>query len=128
MTKILGIDFGLSKIGLAVSEGILAEPLKVLRFNTTEDALVKIVQLVEMEEIEVIVVGISEGEMGKKSKEFGEILKKKLKIKVDYQDETLTTYTAQELSRDAGIGRKKRREMEDAYSAALILQSYIDLH
>jgi len=69
---------------------------------------------------------MSEGEMGKESKRFGEKLKIEFKLPLHYQDETLTTRKAQELSFEAGIKRKKRKEMEDAYSAALILQEYLD--
>ena len=57
---------------------------------------------------------------------FGKKLEEDINISVVFQDETLTTKEAQDLSQKAGIKRKKRRELEDAYSASLILQSYID--
>ena len=47
-------------------------------------------------------------------------------IPVIYQDERLTTKESQRLSIEAGIKRKKRRTLEDAYSAALILQAYLE--
>lgn len=126
--KILGIDYGRRKIGLAIADTDLglAEPLKVIRFENLEEGLEKVTQEIEVEEVEQIVLGISEGEMVEETKEFGKKLEKKLKISVEYQDETLTTHEAQELSIQAGIKRKKRKEMEDAYSATLILQSYLD--
>jgi len=124
--KYLGIDYGRSKIGLAVSEGVIAEPLKVIRYKDEEELIRKVEQVLKVELVEKVVVGISEGEMAKETKEFGKRLENKLKTPVVFQDETLSTQSAQELSISANIKRKKRKEMEDAYSAAVILQSYLD--
>jgi len=55
-----------------------------------------------------------------------ETIEEKLKIPIVFQDETLTTRRSQELSIEAGIKRKKRKALEDAYSATLILQSFLD--
>ena len=123
--RILGIDYGKKKIGLAVSDGPLAEPLKVIRFKTKEEAIIKVEKVVKVEQVEQLVVGVSEGKMGEESKRFGEKLKRTLDIAVEFQDETLSSIEAQRLSIEAGIKRKKRKEMEDAYSAALILQNYL---
>lgn len=124
--KYLGIDYGRKKIGLAVSEGMIAEPLKVVRFEKKEVALAKIEQIVKTESIEKVIIGVSEGKMGEETREFTKLLKKKISAEVFFQDETLSTQSAQELSLTANIKRRKRREMEDAYSAAIILQAYID--
>ncbi|OGM11621.1 hypothetical protein A2Z22_02380 [Candidatus Woesebacteria bacterium RBG_16_34_12] len=124
--KILGIDYGRKKIGLAISDGLLAEPYKVISTRSTEEVLKKVEQVVEVEQVERVVLGISEGKMAEEIKEFGKKLGEKLKISVIFQDETLSTQQAVELSIKAGIKRKKRKELEDAYSAALILQSYLD--
>ena len=120
MMKILGIDYGRSKIGLAISEGTLAEPWKVIRVDSFEDAVGKVMQVIKVEQVEKVVVGISEGKMGEESKKFAE------KIGAETFDETLTSLDAQTLSREAGIGQKKRREMEDAYAASIMLQNYLD--
>lgn len=124
--KYLGIDYGRKKIGLAVSEGMIAEPLKVVRFEKKEVALAKIEQIVKTESIEKVIIGVSEGKMGEETREFTKLLKEKISAEVFFQDETLSTQSAQELSLTANIKRRKRREMEDAYSAAIILQAYID--
>ena len=124
--KYLGIDYGRKKIGLAVSDGVIAEPLRILRYEDIEVLREKLGKIISEFGIQIIVIGISEGEMGKESKEFGRVLEEKMKTPVIYQDESLSTRTAQELSIGAGIKRKKRKEMEDAYSAAIILQSYLD--
>ncbi len=118
--KTLGIDYGRSKIGLAVGIGSLAEPLRVIHVSSFEDAVQKIKKEIGLESPDRIVVGISEGEMGEESKKFAE------EIGATTFDETLTSRDAQKLSMEAGINRKKRREMEDAYAASLMLQNYLD--
>lgn len=123
--RYLGIDYGRKKIGLAQSEGMLAEPWKVIRYEEEADALEKLVKIINLEFVEFVIVGISEGKTASETMNFGNKLKEKISIPVIYQDESLTTQTAQELSIWANIKRKKRKNMEDAYSAALILQNYI---
>ncbi len=117
---ILGIDYGRKKIGLAISEGILAKPWKVIRYKDTKILGEKLKKIIKENKIEKVVVGISEGEMGEESKEFAE------RIGAETFDETLSTHTAQELSREVGMSRKKRKDLEDAYAAAVMLQSYLD--
>ncbi len=126
--RTLGIDYGRRKIGLATAHGSLAEPLKILRYQEIKILSKRIRTIVGDLRVEKIVVGISEGKMGEEARKFGEKLERELEIPVVFQDETLTTKEAQELSQKAGIKRKKRRELEDAYSATLILQAYLDSH
>ncbi|KKR30273.1 hypothetical protein A2715_03200 [Candidatus Woesebacteria bacterium RIFCSPHIGHO2_01_FULL_39_32] len=123
---ILGVDYGRKKIGLAISEGSLAEPFKILRYQDIRKLGEEIKKIVLQFKIEKIVIGISEGKMAEETKEFGRKLEEKLGIPVVFQDETLTTHEAQDLSITAGIKRKKRKEFEDAYSSTLILQDYLD--
>lgn len=125
MTKILGIDYGIKKIGLAMAEGKLAMPLKVLKIESQKQAIEKIKKIAEEEKIEKIIIGVPEGEMGKQIMEFSRKLEKEFSIPVKTWDETLTTKDAQRLSLEAGIKRKKRKELEDAYAAALILKNYL---
>lgn len=124
--KILGIDYGERKVGIAMSEGILAEPLKVVRGENPKELLEKVAALVRSESPGKLVIGISEGKSAIGARKFGDMLGKALNIEVVYEDETLSTLSAQELSISANIKRKKRKAMEDAYSAALILQKHID--
>ena len=118
--KILGIDYGRSKIGLAIADGTLSDPLKVIRVSSFDDAIQKVLQVLQVEQVDKIVVGVSEGEMGEESKKFAK------EIGAETFDETLSSQDAQRLSREAGIGQKKRHEMEDAYAAAIMLQNYLD--
>lgn len=124
---ILGIDYGEKKIGLSISSGSLAQPLKVIRYDDISAAVGSIKSVIDSEEVEKIVVGVSEEESEIRAREFGKILAEKLGVMVDYFDETLSTQEANILSREAGIKRKKRQYMEDAYSATIMLQNYLDV-
>lgn len=118
--KILGIDWGEKKIGLSLSEGIIAEPYSVVHSQKEVEDIAK------KESIEKIVVGISESESGEKSKSFGLELSEKLGVPVDFQDETLSTLDAQKFAMESGMKRKKRKALEDSYASAIMLQSYLD--
>jgi putative Holliday junction resolvase len=118
--KTLGVDYGRRKIGLAIADGSLAEPWKVIRYTNVKVLEENIGKIIKEEGIEKVVVGISEGEMGEESKKFAE------SIGAETFDETLSTQDAQQLSREAGISQKRRHEMEDAYAAAILLQNYLD--
>lgn len=124
--KIIGIDYGRAKIGLAVAESGLAAPLRVVRVSNLEDSLNKIKIEIENEKPDMVVVGVSEAAMGKEQTGFANSLSLSVFPPVVTWDEGLSTQDAQALARQMGKGRKKRKEMEDAYAAAVVLQSYID--
>ena len=105
--RLLGIDYGRAKIGLAISEGSLAEPFSVIRYEDEKALLEKIKALVDKEEIDKAVVGVSEGRSAEEAMGFGEKLKN-LGVEVVFFDETLSTVSAQELSLQTGMKRKKR--------------------
>ncbi len=111
---------------MAISEGKVAEPLYVIRYSDEKALGASIGRIIKEFETEKVVVGVSEGEMGEESKNFGQSLSQKLQIPVETFDETLSTHDAQRVSVEAGINRKKRKSMEDAYAAAIMLQGYLD--
>ena len=117
----LGIDYGRKKIGLAVSDGKLAEPLKVIRYKDIKKLIEQIKNVIKRENIGQVIVGVSEGDMAEESKNFAKMLDAKT------YDETLTSIDANTLSIQGGVKRKKRREMEDAYAATIMLQNYLDI-
>lgn len=125
---ILGIDYGRQKIGLAIADldSKLAEPLKVLPNESKEKTALRLKKIAEENSVSKIIIGVSEGEMAQETKKFGEGLGRELGLDVFYQDETLSTQEAQKSAIDAGIGRSRRKKMEDAFAAAIMLQSYLD--
>lgn len=113
-------------MGIAFADGSLAAPLQVIRYTDTTVLAEKIKKIILENNIEKVVVGVSEGEMGKESENFSINFGKMINIPIETFDETLSTQEAQHLSREAGIHQKKRHEMEDAYAATIMLQDYID--
>jgi putative holliday junction resolvase len=126
---ILGIDYGLSKIGLALSEGRLASPHCVLRIKDLDQAIEEIRAICLKEKIEKIVLGIPLNEKDSSGVErvklFGERLQLELSLAVFYQDETMSTKEARAKMLQAGKGQKARR-LDDAAAAAVILQEFLD--
>ncbi len=121
--KILGIDFGEAKIGLALCEGEIAEPIGVIPFHNWK---VMIKDICRKEKIDKIVLGITNGEMGKKIEHFGQTVIEETGLPVEYWDETLTSNEAVTKMIEAGKTKKRRREDEHSVAAAIILQSYIE--
>ena len=120
--RYLGVDFGMKRVGLATSDGELATPFKVIEGSSFLDLMDKIKK--ETEGFDQVVIGLPEGRMGK-------IVKKAIKklresgIEAVEADETLSTQNATKQMIELNIPKKKRR-INDAYSASIILQNYLD--
>lgn len=129
----LGIDFGASRIGVAISDelGMLAHPLQTI---PNDDAFLPKLQKIVLEKgISAIVVGIprnmdgSYGPAAEKAKLFMSQLKTELPgLQLIAWDERLTTMEAQRLLHAAGRDVKKSRPVIDQVAAQVILQSYLD--
>ena len=128
MNIILGIDYGRKKMGLAIadSDAKLADPFTVLHYSSTEEMFTKLGKIINSMQLATIVVGVSENQMAIEIKNFVKALEQQTKIKIEEFDETLTSHDANLLAKEAGIKRTKRKSMEDAYAAALMLQGYLD--
>lgn len=120
----LGIDFGLKRVGLASSEGTLASPLKTLEVKNSKDTIEKVVQEVKAGNFDKVVIGLPEGKMGQTVSGFIKALRK-MGLDVVDTDETLSSQEALKQMIELGIS-KKERSTSDAYSAAIILQNYMD--
>jgi len=113
-------------MGLAIANGPLSEPLQVIRYSDTKILVEKLQKIIKDNDIEKIVVGVSEGKIGEESKKFASSIQPLIQSTIILADETLSTQDAQRMSREAGISQKKRHEMEDAYAACIMLQNYLD--
>ncbi|HUW24468.1 MAG TPA: Holliday junction resolvase RuvX [Patescibacteria group bacterium] len=123
--KILGIDYGRAKIGLAVGETQtrLVEPLAVWPSSKFK---VQSAKLAKELGVEKIVVGVPGGKMEEEIRRFGERLRKQTGLAVEFFDETLTSQEAQKLLLKLKRKRKFRHEKEDAFAAAIMLEFYLD--
>src|SRR3989304_8108161 len=114
---ILGIDWGESKLGLALSLGKIAEPYEVVRYSDIEILKETLAEIIKRQNVDKIVIGVSEGKSEESARSFG-LKINNLGPEIVFFDETLSTAKAQELSKEAGIKRKKKKALEDAFSGA----------
>lgn len=139
--RILGVDFGLKRFGLALSDEsqIIASPLQVFLAEKKIDATIKnfLILIAQLEstyscQIEEIVIGLPlkmSGQMSLMSDEvnfFIQLLAQQTSIPIKTWDERLTTVQAERSLHQAGLNRKDRTKFVDKVSAAITLQSYLD--
>lgn len=129
--RLLGVDFGEKRIGIAVSDGSLAVPLIIVEHEGREADLARIAALAVEQNASSVVVGLpllssgDEGEQARRCRRFGDALARRVDMPVVYHDETLSSVTAAE-SALVGAGRARRKTRVDDLAAVNILQSYID--
>lgn len=134
MSRILGLDWGEKRIGLALSDplGIIATGLATVEKKEGFDLIVHLKQLISEQEIAKIILGFPknmDGSVGPKGEEvlaFKESLEKEIDIPVILWDERLTTVSAQRSLRQAEVKMKKGKKVLDKIAAVLILQNYLD--
>ncbi len=131
---ILALDVGEARIGVAVSDptGMLATPRGVIRRRSTAAAIEAITRAVADAGAEEVVVGLPislDGALhaqARRVQAFAERLRAHLRVPVMYWDERLSTVTAAEALRAAGVRPERIRARIDAAAAAVILQEYLD--
>src|SRR5260221_5199076 len=125
--SVLAIDFGTQRIGLAISRGTLAEPLKIIENPThaVDDPRVvaEIKKVVDDEHVTQLVVGLSENTMAEKTRQFAQELQAQIKLPLEFVDETLSSHAVHEKLQFAG--RAKRGQPIDHYAAAEFLQEWL---
>lgn len=134
MNRILGIDHGDARVGIAISDelGMLAHPLETVPAKPEPKMLARVAQLVREKNCEAVVVGLprnmdgSYGPASEKVQAFCKKLRAELPCPVETWDERLSTVQAQRSLRDQGIDTKKSRKFIDQVAAQVILQSYLD--
>jgi putative Holliday junction resolvase len=132
--RILGLDVGDRRIGLAISDpnGQVAVPLRTLHRTAQDGAVEAIAALVAEENVEAIVVGLplrmdgSAGSQAESVEEFVRQLLPAVNVPVTLWDERLSTVQAEQLLRRDGPPSRKRKAEQDALAAAIILQGYLD--
>ncbi len=130
---LLGLDYGRRKIGVALGQGQFVEPLITVFHQKKESALNEILRLCERYAVDGLVLGLPlnrEGLLGplaEEVKDFGRELAEKVKPRsLAYFDETLSSKRAQSEMHFLGLGKKRRRQKEDAFAAAALLEDYLE--
>lgn len=134
--RILGIDFGDSRTGFAISDplGFGATSLPACKEKHMLKVAEHACKLVEEYQAERIVLGFPKnmngniGPRGEKTQAFAEMLRQRLGegFAVILWDERLTTVSAHHLMNETNVRGQKRKDSVDSVSAAYILQGYLD--
>lgn len=137
MHRIIGIDYGERRVGIAISDptATIAQPLTVLRRRAGKRPPVQAVaDLVAEHDARHIVLGLpltlagDESDWTREVRQFGERLAERTGAGVSFADERMTSVVAERVVRSLGLKRRAREQKErvDAAAAVIILQSHLD--
>lgn len=134
--RIMGIDYGQVRVGVAVSDplGYTAQPVDTFDARDAERLVRQIGQVCDQRAVQTIVVGLplnmdgSEGPSAQEARRFAELLEERLGRKVELWDERLSTMRAERTMLDADLSRARRRKHRDRMAAQFILQGYLEAH
>lgn len=134
MTRILGLDPGAKRIGVAISDptGVVAQSLNHVEREPGENWIDELENLVEEYQVREVVVGFprnmngSEGPAAADVRRMVGILQSRLKVPVEIWDERLTTVAAERMFQETGVKMRRAKKHMDGVAAALILQGYLD--
>lgn len=132
--RILALDVGTKRIGLAVSDplGISAQGLGVLARKGRPEVLAQLLEVARKWQVQRVVVGLPrhlDGRLGSAAPEILELardLGEALGVPVVTWEERLTTVEAERVLLQADLSRRRRRQVLDQQAAVLILQNYLD--
>lgn len=130
---ILSVDYGDARTGVAVCDKmeILASPVGVIHETYEPKVIAKLKEFIAEKKPELIVVGLpvnmdgSKGERAQKCILFAEKLKEETGVPVKLYDERLTTVSAHRILSENNVRGQKRKNVVDAVSAVMILESYM---
>lgn len=134
MKKILALDLGERRIGLAISDALqmLAHPLRTIEWHGIKSLLNDLEEIIDNNDLESVVVGLPytmKGGFSKKTLQVTKIietLRENLNIPVIDIDERLTTKMAEQALRNVGKKASRERNKIDQIAAVFILQTYLD--
>ncbi len=135
MKRIIGLDYGDARIGVAVSDllAICANPRETyVRSKDLDTDVAYFIEYAKNEDADTFVLGLpknmdgTEGDRAEITRTFGDYLAEKSGLSVIYIDERLTTISAERMLIQADVRRDKRKKVIDKVAATIILQSYLD--
>ena len=134
--KWLGIDFGLSRIGIAISDplGILARGLETMRWNgkDTEGVLERLAAVVRREQVGGVIMGCPgrtdgrEASLAEPIRQLSARLEQLTQVPVLLRDERFTTVIARRKLLESGVSTKRHKPVIDQAAAEIILQEHLD--
>ncbi|NCC50373.1 MAG: Holliday junction resolvase RuvX [Spartobacteria bacterium] len=134
MGRLLGIDYGQRRIGVALSDPcrIIASPLEMIPNSSDKEVLQRIRTLCKEHEVDGIVIGLplnmdgTAGPIAEYVTAFAEKLRAATPLPVACWDERLSSKSAENALIEGGTRREKRKQLIDKIAAQIILQHYID--
>jgi len=134
MARILALDYGSVRVGVALSDplGLTAQARETLVPKSKSELMQKLFDLIRQNEVEAIVLGLPlnmDGSRGFKAREaeaLAEILSDRFSLSVHLWDERLTTRQAQNTMRETNTRIKGHKPKIDSLAAVFLLQSYLD--
>ncbi len=134
MKKILGVDYGDVRTGLALSDrlGFLAVGAGCIKCEGFKKAVAAVASVAAEKGAELIIVGNpinmngTEGPRSEKCRAFAKALEEESSIPVELYDERLSTAAAHKFLSETNVRGKKRKSAVDELSATIILQDYLD--
>ncbi len=132
--RILALDVGKKRIGLAISDalGVAAHGLPTFQRTRIRDDLQQLETIIKEREVSLLLIGKplhmsgDESRQSAYTREFADRLHEQTGIPVVYWDERLTTVEAERMLRTAGANLEQRKKAVDRLSAVLLLQSYLE--
>ena len=132
--RVIGIDLGTRRIGVAVTDGLrlTAQPHATLARHGGQRDLDAIASVVRAFDAERVILGLPlspEGEVGRAARSaqaFAERLRAALSVPVELIDESFSTVEAEEVLLQADLSRARRKEVIDRLAAAVILQRWLN--
>ena len=134
MSRLLGIDYGTVRIGLALSDPTrtLASPLPFLENNSPQQVTQALSELIQTHQISALIIGLPRnmdgtyGPSAQKVSDFISLIKGTISLPITPIDERLTTAQASKQLAGIGLNQRQLRKKVDSSSACLILQQYLD--
>ena len=133
--KYLAIDYGLKRVGIAVSDmdGHFAFPRCTLKRETKATFWAEFLALLETERVQAIVLGLplhvdgTECLTTRQVRNFADSLKRRTYLPIYWINEVLSSNAAEQRLYDQGLGYAKVKEIVDQHAAAVILESFLAL-
>ncbi len=132
--RVLGIDYGMKRVGLALSDGLglLAHPYATLERTTREQLFADLLAIVAKEGVQTIVLGLPQAlngqdtETTRQVRNFSESLRRRTGVPVVFQNEAFSSLEAERNLRDGGHRGRKIKAVLDQQAAVVILNDYLE--
>lgn len=132
--RIVCVDLGDVRTGLAAGDDVvgLVQPLKVIEERDERLRLERVAAAIEEHGADLVLVGLpinmddTEGPRATSARAFGTALAERCRLPVEFHDERLSSFEADESLKGSGLTRKGKKRIQDAVAAATILQDWLD--